>query len=285
MKMMASPMSRCRSALFLPASNARAIVKARGLPCDAVVLDLEDSVAPDAKAAARDAARAAVHDGGFGPRLLVVRINAVDGEWAEDDLAALATAPPDAVLLPKVHGVATLRMARERLGADGPAVWAMIETARGIMALPEIASAAAELRLGALVAGTNDLALDLRCRPRADRAPLLPALAQIVAAARAGRMLALDGVLNVFDDPDRLAAECRQAADWGFDGKSLIHPAQIDAANAAFGPTEAEVARARAIVAAFSAPDTEGRGAIRLNGEMVERLHLMEAERVLALAE
>lgn len=259
--------------------------KARGLPCDAVVLDLEDAVAPDAKESAREAAAAAARDGRFGDRLLVVRANGVDSAWVADDLAMLATASVDAVLLPKVDGIATLRTARAALGADGPPLWAMIETARGLMALPDIVAGAAEVRLTALVAGTNDLSLDLRCRPGADRAPLLPALAQIVAAARAGGMLALDGVLNVFDDTERLATECRQGADWGFDGKSLIHPSQIDAANAAFGPSAAEVERARAIVAAFEAPDAEGRGAIRLNGEMVERLHLAEAERVLALAQ
>ncbi len=280
-----SPMPRCRSSLFLPASNARAIVKARGLPCDAVILDLEDAVAPDAKVTAREAVRAAVCDDGFGDRLLVVRVNGADTDWAADDLAMLATAPPDAVLLPKVDGTPTLRAARTVLGENGPALWAMIETARGIVALPEIAATAAELRLTALVAGTNDLALDLRCRPGSDRAPLLPALGAIVTAARAGGMLALDGVLNVFDDPARLAAECGQGSDWGFDGKSLIHPSQIDAANAAFGPGEAEIARARAIVTAFAAPDAQGRGAISLNGEMVERLHLAEAQRVLAIVQ
>ena len=273
-----------RSCLFLPASNPRAIAKARTLPCDVVILDLEDAVAPEAKADARAAAVAAVAEGGFGDRELVIRANAVGSEWHEADLAALAQTGVDAVLLPKVGDVADVANARTALGDDGPALWAMVESARGMLALPRLAEAAAGLRLAALVAGTNDLALDLRCRPGADRAPLLPALGRIVEAARAAGIAALDGVLNAIDDPDRLAAECAQGRAWGFDGKTLIHPAQIDAANAAFSPSAEELEWARAVIAAFADPAADGRGAMRMDGAMVERLHLAEAERIVSIA-
>ncbi len=275
---------RRRSALFMPASNPRAIEKARGLPCDVVILDLEDAVAPDRKADARAAAIAAFAEGGFGDRERVIRINAGDTPWWIDDLAAMSGAQVDAVLLPKVGGVADIAAARERLGTTGPPIWAMIESARGLLSLPMLAERAAELKLTALVAGTNDLAIDLGCRPDAARTPLLPALAQIVAAARAGGMAVLDGVLNATDDPDRLAAECAQGAMWGFDGKSLIHPTQIAGANGAFGPDAATVDWARKVVAVFADPANADRGAVAMDGAMVERLHLAQAERILALA-
>ncbi|MBJ6122159.1 CoA ester lyase [Sphingomonas sp. BT553] len=272
-----------RSALFLPASNPRAIAKARTLPCDVVILDLEDAVAPDMKDDARARAVAAVAEGGFGDRELVIRVNAAGTPWHADDLAALASTAIDAILLPKVDDAAAVSAARDRLGHDAPALWAMIESARGVLNLPAIAAGAADARLTALVAGTNDLAIDLRCRPGPDRAPLLPALARIVIAARAAEMTALDGVLNAIDQPDRLAAECDQGRAWGFDGKTLIHPAQIDAANAAFGPSPDDIAWATRVIAAFADPVYDGRGAIRLDGAMVERLHLAEAERIMAL--
>lgn len=275
---------RCRTALFLPASNARAMEKVRHLACDTVILDLEDAVAPEAKAAARDAAVAAAHQG-FGDRRLVVRANAAGTVWHDEDLAALAGAPVDAVLLPKLDDAGSCDAARRALGENGPALWAMIETARGLMALPALAAGAARWRLEALVAGTNDLALDLRCRPDAARTPLVPHLAAIVATARAGGMIALDGVLNAIKDEARLAAECAQGAMLGFDGKTLIHPGQIAIAQAAFGPTDAELAWAARVVAAFAAPEADGCGAIALDGAMVERLHLAEAERLLAEAD
>lgn len=270
-----------RSALFLPASNARAIEKARTLPCDVVILDLEDAVAPAQKQAARDAALAAVRAGGFGTRELVVRVNAADTPWGAGDLAALRGSAVEAVLLPKLADVATLTAARTALGA-GPALWGMIETCAGVLALREIVAAADKTGLAVLVAGTNDLARELRCHVGADRAPLLPALAQIVLAARAGGIVALDGVINTLDDQVAIAAECAQGRDWGFDGKTLIHPAQIAGANAAFGPSVAAVAAARALAAAFDGREDEG--AIRIDGRMVERLHLEEARRTLALA-
>ncbi|AIT07131.1 malyl-CoA thiolesterase [Sphingomonas taxi] len=274
------PATRHRSVLFMPASNPRAIAKAQGLACDAVILDLEDAVAPEAKADARAAAVAAA--AGFGARPCAVRINALDTLWGQDD--AVAVRGVAAVVVPKVASAADLVAIRAALGADGPPIWAMIETCGAILRLPEIAAAAATTGTALLIAGTNDLAKEMRCRPDADRTPLLPALTQLVIAARAAGLVALDGVCNAIGDPDRLAAECAQGAMLGFDGKTLIHPAQIDAANAAFGPSAEQLAWARAVVTAFAAPDATGRGAIRLDGAMVERLHLAEAERILALA-
>ena len=271
---------RRRSVLFMPASNPRAMAKARDLPCDAVILDLEDAVAPEAKEAARAAALAAAAEG-FGTRACAVRINALDTSWGAADAAALAGAPGvAAVVVPKVASAAELSAVRALLGADGPPLWAMIETCGAILRLAEIVAAGAGLEL--LIAGTNDLAKEMRCRPGADRAPLVPALAQMVIAARSARLVVLDGVCNAIGDDTRLAAECAQGAMLGFDGKTLIHPGQIVAANAAFGPSDEELAWARGVVAAFAAPEAAGKGAIRLDGAMVERLHLAEAERLLA---
>jgi len=274
---------RHRSALFMPASNARALEKARNLHCDIVILDLEDAVAPERKTEARTAALAATADGRFGDRGCVIRVNATGTATGKDDLIALTGSAADAVLLPKVDGVTDLIDARVLLGPVIP-LWAMIETAKGIVALPEIARAADELGLAALIAGTNDLALDLRCRVDDHRTALLPHLAAIVAAARAGGMMALDGVLNAIEDEDRLVRDCLQGRDWGFDGKTLIHPSQIDAANAAFGPDATEIEWAERVVATFADPAHANRGAVRMDGAMVERLHLAEAERILALA-
>jgi len=273
-----------RSALFLPASNSRAIAKARMLDSDAVILDLEDAVAPDAKAMARDAAVAAVREGGFGERLLVARTNGLDTSHAMDDLAALATTRPAAVLIPKVDDVATLAAARAALGPDVP-LWAMIETCRGILSLGAIAQAATGLGLTALVAGTNDLAKEMRLPSPPAPEALLPLRVQIVVAARSAGLIALDGVCNALDAPERLAAECTEGRRLGFDGKTLIHPNQIAAAHAGFGPNAAEIAWARKVMDAFADPAQAALGAIRLDGQMVERLHLAEAERILARAE
>ena len=281
---MTSPRPR-RSALFMPASNPRAVTKARTLPCDVVILDLEDAVAPDLKADARAAAVAAVRDGGFGGREVVIRVNALDTPWGLDDLSAAAAAGPNAILLPKLSDVATLAAARVAIGTDVPALWAMIETCRAVLDLAAIAAAAAIHGLAALVAGTNDLAKEMRCRPGPDRAPLLPALSHIVLAARAHGLVALDGVCNSVDDEALVEAECRQGLAWGFDGKTLIHPAQIAPSNRVFTPTEAEVAWAATLVAAFAEPANAGRGVIRLDGRMVELLHLEEAQRTLAIAD
>jgi len=274
---------RRRSALYMPASNARAIAKVRTLDCDVVILDLEDAVAPEEKIAARDRVVAAVREGGFGARELVVRINGLDTAWYADDIAAVRGIGVDAVLVPKLSYPADLHAVRCSLGDDGPPIWAMIETCAAILSLPALSEAATAARLTALVAGTNDLAKEMRCRLGAERTPLIPALASIVMAARAAGIVALDGVCNALDDPARFEAECAQGAMLGFDGKTLIHPSQIGAANSGFGPSEDELAWARAVVAAFAVPDNADKGAIRLDGQMVERLHLAEAEAMLRL--
>lgn len=278
---MTDPFAKRRSVLFMPASNPRAIAKAAGLPCDAVILDLEDAVAPEAKDAARAAAVAAAAEG-FGGRACAVRINALDTLWGRDDATALPSAPGvAAVVVPKVSTAADVLAVRAILGVDGPPIWAMIETCGAMLRLAEIVAVGAGLEL--LIAGTNDLAKEMRCRPGVAREPLVPALVQMVIAARSAGLVVLDGVCNAIHDDARLAAECAQGAMLGFDGKTLIHPGQIAAANAAFGPSAEELAWARGVVAAFAAPDAAGKGAIRLNGAMVERLHLAEAERVLGL--
>ena len=274
---------RRRSAVYMPASNARAIAKARTLDCDVVILDLEDAVAPDEKAAARDRVVEAVREGGFRPRELVVRINGLGTPWYADDVAAVRDIGVDAVLVPKVSYASDLEGIRTSLGEEGPPIWAMIETCAAILSLPALSQSASTTRLTALIAGTNDLAKDMRCRLGPDRTPLIPALTSIVIAARAAGIVALDGVCNALDDPARFDAECAQSAMLGFDGKTLIHPSQIDAANAGFGPSDNELAWARTIVAAFAKPANADKGAIRLEGQMVERLHLAEAEAMLAL--
>ena len=269
-----------RSALYLPATNARAIAKARTLPCDIVILDLEDSVAPEAKLAARALAIAAVAEGGFGRRRVIVRANALASEWGADDLAALAHAGADAVLLPKVSGAEEARAAAARLA--GVPLWAMIEMPRAALDVAAIAGSGA---LAGLVMGINDLAKEMRARQTATRAPFLGFLAAAVAAARAAGIAVLDGVFNDIDDEAGFGAQCAQGVEFGFDGKTLIHPRQIDPCNIAFSPSAAEIADARAIEAAFALPENAGRGVIRLDGRMVERLHLDQARRTLAIAE
>ncbi|AGH50376.1 citrate (pro-3S)-lyase [Sphingomonas sp. MM-1] len=274
-----------RSALYMPASNPRAVEKARALDCDVVILDLEDAVAPDVKADARAAAVAAVAAGGFGRRELVVRANGIDTPWGFDDLAALAAARPDAVLVPKVDdGAAVARHAAALAGAAP--LWVMIETARSIFRLEEIAVALADAGPGGgFVLGTNDLAKEMGARPGTLRAPFQGMLGMAVAAARAHGLVVLDGVFNAIDDDAGFAEQCAQAVEFGFDGKTLIHPRQIAACNAAFTPDADAVAWARAIVAAFADPANAAKGAIRVEGRMVERLHLAQAERDLAVAE
>lgn len=264
-----------RSVLFLPASNPRAIAKAATLAADIVVLDLEDAVAPEAKGAARAAAVAAAP--AFGTRA-VIRLNGPDTPWGEDDRRAVAGTQA-AVLIPKVSGPGDITAYAARL--PGRPLWAMVETCRAVGELFAIAAAPG---LAAMVVGANDLALEMRARPGPDRAELLPILTLAVAAARAHGRIVIDAVCNDYSDLSRVAKECAQGCRLGFDGKSLIHPAQISAANTAFAPDQAAIDRARAVVAAFAAPEAAGRGAISLDGRMVERLHLIEAERTLALA-
>lgn len=271
-----------RSALFMPASNAKAIEKARSLPCDVVILDLEDAVAPEAKAAAREQAIAAAKAGGFGSRELVVRVNGLDTEWGQDDLAAIEGSGFDAVLVPKVSsGVDVLDY--ERLLAGATPLWAMIETARAIGKLDDIASSAKRGRLACFVMGPNDLAKEMRAQPGPGREAFLGILGLAVAAARGYGLSILDGVYNAIDDEEGLANQCRQAVEFGFDGKTLIHPRQIDICNAAFTPDAEALAWARRILAAFEEPENQGKGAIRVDGRMVERLHLVEARRMLAM--
>ena len=279
-----------RSMLYMPGSNARAIEKARELPADGVILDLEDAVAPDAKAQAREMVVQALQKGGFGGREVLVRINGLDTAWWRDDLA-VAAAGPDALLLPKVSTPEQLReLARHFVGVGAEArirVWAMMETPLAMLNAREIAAAALDpaTRLAGFVMGTNDLAKETRARIAPGRAPMLPWLMACVAAARAYGLAILDGVYNELGDLEGFAAECRQARDLGFDGKTLIHPQQIAPCNAAFSPAPEEVAWARKIIAAFDLPENAGKGVIQIEGRMVERLHAEMARQVVAIAE
>jgi citrate lyase subunit beta/citryl-CoA lyase len=273
-----------RSALYMPASNARAIEKARTLPCDVVILDLEDAVAPDAKVEARQLAVDAVRAGGFGAREVVIRVNGRDTPWGAADLGAAAAAGADAVLVPKVaapedlaHYAAALQ-GRSRL-------WAMIETCQAVFRLDALAQAAAAAKNDVWVIGTNDLVKEMRCRARPDRAPLVPALSLAVMAAHAHGVAVLDGVYNDIPNLEGLAAECEQGLDLGMDGKSLIHPSHLEVANRTFTPTADAVAWARTVAAAFAASENAGKGVLKVEGRMVERLHLAEAERLIAISE
>ncbi|MDJ1159693.1 CoA ester lyase [Chelatococcus sp. SYSU_G07232] len=280
-----------RSVLYMPGSNARALEKARSLPADAVILDLEDAVAPDMKETARHQVAAAVKAGGYGHREVVIRINGLDTPWGETDLAAAADAGPDAILVPKVSDTAALRAVSERLATRGTSertrVWAMIETPLAILDIAAIAAAARDprTRLACFVMGTNDLAKETRARLVPGRAAMLPWLTLALAAARAHGLDIIDGVYNDLADEAGFRAECEQGRDLGFDGKTLIHPNQIPVANAVFAPDDAEVERARRIIDAFNLPENAAKGAIALDGRMVERLHADMARRVVALAE
>lgn len=280
-----------RSALYMPGSNARALEKAKSLPSDAVILDLEDAVAPDAKEAARAQVCAAALAGGFGSREVVIRINALTTPWGEDDLAAAADARPDAILVPKVSSPDMLAMVGRRLAAQKAdqqiRVWAMIETPAAILNIRDIADAAddAITRLSCFVMGTNDLAKETRARFTPGRAAFVPWLMQAVAAARANDLDILDGVFNDLSNEAGFRSECEQGRDCGFDGKTLIHPNQLAGANEIFAPSEAEVAQAKKIIAAFALPENAGKGAISLDGRMVELLHAEMAKRTVALSE
>jgi citrate lyase subunit beta/citryl-CoA lyase len=280
-----------RSVLYMPGSNARAIEKARSLPADAVILDLEDSVAPQSKAAARQQVADAVKAGGFGPREVVVRINGLDTQWWLDDLNTIAHAKPNAILVPKVSSPKSFEDIIERLIDVGAGhevrIWAMTETPLAMLHAGEIAAAArdAENRLTAFVMGTNDLAKDTRARILPGRAGLMPWLMTCVAAARAHGVDIIDGVYNDLGNAEGFAQECAQARDLGFDGKTLIHPSQIEPCNVAFSPDAAEVAQAKKIIAAFDLPENQGKGVVALDGRMVERLHADMARRTVAIAE
>ena len=275
-----------RSALYMPASNARAVEKARGLACDVVILDLEDAVAPETKPEARAAAVAAVKAGGFGRRELAIRVNGLSTPWGADDLAAAAEAGPDAVVVPKVNAAADVAAYDTALKAAPPGtmLWAMIETCPAMFELAQIAAASATTRLAGFVMGVNDLAKEMKARQTPGREAFLPFLSMAVAAARANGLVILDGVHNEIDDLAALEAVCRQGAAFGFDGKSLIHPSHLEICNRVFAPPADEVAWAGAVVEAFAEPENRGKGALRVNGRLAEHLHLAEARRLLALA-
>ncbi|MGN6358269.1 MAG: HpcH/HpaI aldolase/citrate lyase family protein [Novosphingobium sp.] len=276
-----------RSALYLPASNAKAIAKARTLPCDVVILDLEDAVAPELKAEAREAAVAAVREGGFGKREVAIRANGIDTEWGAADLAAIAGSGADAVLVPKVSGPADIDRYQAALASAPEAMqlWTMIETCASLFALEPIAARAADTRLSLWVLGTNDLAKEMRARLTPERTPFLPVLTLAVAAARAHGLTVLDGVCNEFRDLAAFRAEAEQGLLYGFDGKSLIHPEQIAPTNEVFSPSAEELAWAHTVIAAFALPENAGKGAIRVEGKMVELLHLDQAKKLVAVAE
>src|SRR5579863_5419140 len=279
-----------RSVLYMPGSNARALEKARDLPADCLILDLEDAVAPDAKGQARELINKALKSG-FGDREVMVRINGLDTRWWVEDLTIIAAAKPDAVLVPKISNPGQLQDLAARIvdmGTDPSVrVWAMMETPLAMLNVGEIAAAAldSETRLAGFVMGTNDLAKDTRARLVPGRAPMLPWLMNCVAAARAYGLDILDGVYNELGNADGFAAECRQARDLGFDGKTLIHPQQIAPCNEAFSPSADEVSWSRKIIAAFELPENKGKGVIQVDGRMVEILHAEMARRTVAIAD
>jgi citrate lyase subunit beta/citryl-CoA lyase len=275
-----------RSVLFMPGANLRAMEKARGLKADGLIFDLEDSVAPEAKAAARAQIAAAIRQGGYGKRELVLRVNGAGTPWQDDDLRFAATLPIEAVLLPKVDGVENVRAAEAVLASAGApsnlSLWCMMETPRAFLRAEAIA--AASPRLAALVMGTEDLGKELRARARPDRLSVMAALQICVLAARAAGLAVLDSVYRDFNDESGFAAQCEEGRDLGFDGKTLIHPKQIDIANAVFAPSDVELDAARALIAAFDAARAAGKGVATLDGRMIEKLHVDEARRLLALA-
>ncbi|MCG2841095.1 CoA ester lyase [Sandaracinobacter sp. RS1-74] len=269
-----------RSVLYLPAANARAIEKARGLAADAVILDLEDAVAPEAKDSAREAAVAAIAAGGWGRREMLVRVNSLATAWSEADFAAVAASGADGVVVPKVDGPEDAAKAVALAG--GKPVWAMIETPRAVLLAEAVATTPG---VAALVAGFADLAKDLRAKPGPDRLPLIFSASRILLAARMAGIPAFDGVYTDIRDPAGLEAEARQGLELGFDGKTCIHPDQIEAVNRIFSPSEAEVEDARGLIAAHEAAAAEGKGVATFKGKLVEVLHVAEARRTLSVSE
>jgi citrate lyase subunit beta/citryl-CoA lyase len=276
-----------RSVLYMPGANERALEKAKGIPADALILDLEDAVAPDAKPEARERVCAAVQSGEYGAKELTIRINGLGTEWHEADLAAACAAGPDGIVVPKVNSaaeVARLVDAMEAAGApERTKLWAMLETPVAILHAEEIATASA--RLAVLIMGTNDLAKELHAEHVPGRAPLLFGLQACLTAARLADKVILDGVYNDIKDDDGFRAECVQGRQFGFDGKTLIHPSQVDPCNEVFAPSEAEIESSREIIAAFEEAQAEGRGVVTVNGRMIENLHVDNARRILAVAD
>ncbi|RVU37960.1 CoA ester lyase [Hwanghaeella grinnelliae] len=275
-----------RSVLYMPGSNTRAMEKGRSLPADALILDLEDAVAPDAKEQARVNIHDALAQGGYGKREILVRVNALDTAWGEDDLAAMATVGADGILLPKVESAETVLTAQNILDDNGGpadlAIWCMIETPLGVLHAEEIGKSSP--RLGGFVMGTSDLAKDLHCLHTPDRLPFMTSLNMSVLVARAFGLAILDGVHLDLSDLVGFEASCKQGLELGFDGKTLIHPKTIDTANAVFGPTAEEVDRSAKIIEAFETATAESKGVVLLDGKLVENLHVENAKRVLALA-
>ena len=276
-----------RSVLYMPGANARALEKSRTLPADGLIFDLEDAVAPDAKEKAREQILAAVKQGGYGNREILIRTNGLNTPWGYDDLVAVAKAGSDAVLLPKVESAEVVRQAEAVLEAHGAPsdlrIWCMMETPRGMLHAEEIADASP--RLGGLVMGTSDLAKDLQAQHTAMRLPLITSLGLCMLAARAARIAILDGVFLDLNDHEGFVDSCRQGAELGFDGKTLIHPKQLEAANEVFGPSDEEVRLSRRIIEAYAAAEAEGKGVVVVDGKLIEKLHVDHAERVVALAE
>lgn len=269
-----------RSLLFAPAVNARALEKTRTLACDAVIIDLEDSVASEAKDQARDSASAAIRLG-FPGKMVALRINALDTPWGQADIKMAASVRPDVVVLPKVAGPEPVLAAGRGLG-EQTQLWAMIESCAGVLRLADIAATAKTASLGALMVGANDLAAEMRCRLTNGREALIGALSQTVIAARAFGLSPLDSTFVDLTDADGFESQCRQGADLGFDGKSLIHPSQIEAANRLFSPSSERISWARQVIAAFEAEPNAG--VLTVDGKMTERLHLVEALRITAFA-
>ncbi|HWK40224.1 MAG TPA: CoA ester lyase [Hyphomicrobium sp.] len=280
-----------RSVLYMPGANARALEKAKSIPADALILDLEDSVAPEGKTAARDGVCEAVRGGGYGRRELVIRVNAIETAWGMDDLRAAASVEPDAILVPKVSNPGDIVTVAKVLGAiNAPAkvrLWAMMETPSSVLNAREIAALGAdpENRLSCLVMGTNDLLKESRARALHNRVAVVPWLAMTIVAARAYGLDILDGVYNDYRDDIGFREECEHGRTLGMDGKTLIHPSQVGPCNEIFSPTVEEVSWARKIIAAFEEPANRAKGVITLEGKMVERLHLVMARRTVAIAD
>ena len=270
-----------RSVLYIPASKERALDKARSLDVDAIIFDLEDAVTPDAKVEARDTLKAALQEGGYGARAKIIRLNGLDSAWGREDAAAMKDAAADAFLLPKVGSAADVEALAAIIGKDKD-IWAMIETPMGVMKAEEIA---AHPQMKGFVAGTNDLAKELNCRFRADRLPMITSLSMMLLAAKAHGIVAIDGVYNQFKDDEGLAAECAQGRDMGFEGKTLIHPAQVAVCNEAFSPSAEEIDLAERQIAAFEETEASGQGVAVVDGKIVENLHVETARKILALAE
>lgn len=270
-----------RSVLYIPASKERALDKARSLDVDAIIFDLEDAVTPDAKVEARDTLKAALKEGGYGARAKIIRLNGLDSAWGREDAEAMKDAEADAFLLPKVSSAADVEALAAIIGKDKD-IWAMIETPMGVIKAEEIA---AHPQMKGFVAGTNDLAKELNCRFRADRLPMITSLSMMLLAAKAHGIVAIDGVYNQFKDDEGLAAECAQGRDMGFEGKTLIHPAQVAVCNEAFSPSAEEIDLAERQIAAFEETEASGQGVAVVDGKIVENLHVETARKILALAE